>query len=459
MKSETLPAEIEEFLEFSADSAEHDETTNTVRVSGNIKITFSNLALWTEELTVFRASDTVKVEGNIDLEKNKLRFHGNGLEYNYKTGVGLLKKGQVSLEGINLAGEDIEINPESIVMRSVVGTTCELGREDYHVAAKELEIKPDGKARLKKISFFFRKRRLFGVPSFTFTTASRSEKTVGGKSSVSRWSYSSPAMRYSRFGGLELRSGIRRIMSNGDNVGVDFDYYMREGMFTEARWQRGRRDGIPELNLRVGKQYKENEGYFRNTSPRIVWNQPTLEARLQRQNIADTKLTFGGNFEIGKLKEAQTKNAIGRFFTKMDASYPINPGDKIKYSLVGDGRYGIYENWKKYRVIGAGIDAETGDRNKDYTRLEYLRFRHGGTTPFFSDLVNTNSKLFAYAARMISPRTQVYADAQYDLGETKFDETIFGAVRRYNCMQVYVKYHTERQQIGMGVQILNLRRK
>ncbi len=452
-------SEIEEFMEFSADSAEYDETTDTVKVLGNVRITFSDIALSADELMIFSASNTVEVDGRIELNKNKLSFHGNGLEYNYKTGRGILKRGQVRVEGLNLAGEEIEISPDLITMHSVTGTTCEFGKEDYHIRARELEIKTDGRARLKKISFHYRDRRLFGVPAFTFAVASKSDKTLGGKGSAGRWSYSSPAMRYSRFGGLELRAGVRRMKGNGDNMGVDFDYYMQEGMFTETRWQRPRRNGFPEINLRVGKQYKENAGYFRNTNPRIVWNQPTLEVGMRDRALMNTRLSFGGNFELGKLKEAQTKDSVGRFFTKMNASYPINPGDRIKYALVGDGRYGIYDGWNKYRVLGAGINAETGNIESDYTKLEYLRFRHGGATPFFSDLVNTNSKLFAYAARMISPRTQVYADSQYDLGETRFDETIFGAVRRYNCIKFYAKYHTERKQIGIGVQLLNLRRK
>jgi hypothetical protein len=244
-----------------------------------------------------------------------------------------------------------------------------------------------------------------------------------------------------------------------DTAGLYFDYYLHPGMFTEARWRHIPKQGKPQVGLRLGKQYKENTGYFPNTSPQTVWNQPTADILFPKRYILKTRLLVGGNVETGRLKEMQTKDYRDRFYTKIDAAYPINPAQRVKLSLIGDDRFSVYSAWQKYRVLGLGISGETGNADKRYLRMQYMFFSHTGTTPFLSDLVNTDDKLFLYGITPISGRTRAFVDSQYDLKLRRFDETILGAVRQTNCIKFTFSFHTRTKQVSLNMNILNLGRK
>ncbi|MFA6448159.1 MAG: LPS export ABC transporter periplasmic protein LptC [bacterium] len=453
-------AEIEEFLSITADSTEHNEANNTARLSGNVQITLKHFSLETEELTIDMSAGIIKSEGDLFITTNNLRFHGKSLEYDYENKTGSIKSGEISIDGFNLSSEEILIQPEIIIMSGVVGTTCPLDCQDYHIYAKTLELSQDGKARLKDISFYYRKRKIISWPSYGMRLGSDKSKTASNEKSVSTgaWAFSPPAMGYSKFGGLELRSGVRRVRGRS-SIGLNGDYFLREGMFTEALWQKAGRRGVPQISLRLGKQYKENRGYFRNTSPQRVWNQPSLEVIFPKQNLRKTRFYLGSDIEIGRMKEANTKKALSRFYTKVDSSYPINPGDKVLFSLIGDARFAAYESWQKYKVLGLGAGAETGDRNSRFLSVQYMYFKHSGSTPFLSDLVNTNDKLFLYGSTLISPRTQLFADAQYDINLKRTDEVIYGAERRYKCIKFRFALHSKSRQVGLNMEILNPGRK
>jgi len=451
---------IDEFLTLTANASEHNEVDNKVHLSGNVRITLKHFVLETDDLIVDKTAGIIRSDGDLYITTNNLRFHGKGLEYDYVNKKGTLRQAEVSIQGFNLNSQMVEISPDSILLTQVIASTCPPETRDYHIFTKQMQLMPDGTAHLRNISFFYRHRKIFSLPKYSMRLAT--QKSNGGKSKKTaepgHWAFSAPKMGYARFGGLELRSGFHHVRGE-DTAGLYFDYYLHTGMFTEARWRHTPKQGKPEIGLRLGKQFKENTGYFRNTSPQVVWNGPTADLLMPKRYIMKTRLLVGANIETGRLKEIQTKNYLSRFYAKIDAAYPINPAQRVKLSLIGDDRFMLYNAWHKYRVLGLGINSETGNADTSYMRIGYMFFSHTGSTPFLSDLVNTNDKLFFYGITPIRGRTRAYIDSQYDLNLHSFDEIIYGAVRQTNCLKFRFAFHSKTKQVSLNMDILNPGRK
>lgn len=446
-----LGEEEGDFLSVSADTADFDEASDTVRISGSVKITFENITLEADELLIDRNAKVIVTAGRIVLVKGDIRFYGNGLEYNYSSGYGKLNGGNVCAKGINFSSREIEFTPGLIMMNDVIASTCSLDKPDYYISAERLEFNPAGKAHVKKMKFYFKDRKIFNWPSYSFAVG---EKVPGEGSGMEwgKWVFAPPSLGYADIGGIRVGAGVKRIRRAGDSVGFFADYYFRDGVFTEARWNRS--FGETGVSLRLGKRYKQNTGYFRNRSPVIVWSQPVLEVNLPERNYGGSRLRYGAKFEAGRLKEADHKKMSGRLFANVNLSYPLNPGQKNRFMIISDGRFGLYENWKKYYVFGNGPGFETGDVESRLLRLQYMKFRHGGRTAFLSDLVNTDTGLFGYYSIKVTNRTRVFSDVQYNIDAGRFEEIVLGAVRKYNCVQLDLSWHTEQKRIGMGMRIL-----
>lgn len=254
-----IKTDIAEFLSVFADSSAYDEKKNEMLLKGNVKIDFKHIALETDELAIDREKGIVRAPGNVLIKTKDLLFYGKGLEYDYENNTGSFKEGRASFDGFNISSELIELSPELITMNNIAGTTCPLDCQEYHITAQRLTLNTDGKAHLSKISFYYHKTKLASWPSYGMTMIRKKNKGKESKKvqSPGSWAISPPSMGYAKFGGLELRAGIHRLKGT-NTTGLYFDYYFREGMFTEARWKRELKTGGPQVSVRFGKQYKEN---------------------------------------------------------------------------------------------------------------------------------------------------------------------------------------------------------
>ncbi len=440
------------FISLKSDSANYQQSDEIIRLDGNVTIEFDGFLLSTDSMIVDRDKNLISTEGSFVLNRDGHRFEGEALELDYENDIGRMKKAHACIKGMNFFSEDVEVSPEYIVMHDMVATTCSSDSPDYSIKAKQLELRENGKGYFKKISFYYRKKKILSWPSYSMSLKENSGVVSESGVQVGNWMFSSPSLGYADHGGLRLGSGIVRTFDSGASTGLFLDYFIKDGFFPEARFEKRVYDY--DVALRLGKHYKENTGYFRYFDPVIVWNEPTLSVGFDEREFKNTKIRYHGSMEVGQVKEMQLRYPEERAFLNLNAAYPINSGKKVVYSLITDGRFGLYNNWRKYRVWGKGVGAEYEEDRKSLS-VQYLNFRKEGQTPLLSDLVNTNDKVFVYATHKISNRTILISDNQYDLDENRFDEVVVGATREYECLAFSFQWRTQRKQVGISMRILN----
>jgi hypothetical protein len=458
-KENVLGAGSEKFISVTAEAAEIIEVSNTVRLSGGVKIEFKNMKIESEEILIDRNSNIVTASGPITLVREDLEFSGEGLEYNYETKSGSLKGGAICVKGINFQSGEIEISPEGVVMKDVKASTCSLENPDYHITAERIEMNLSGgtherKARAKKVALYIRNKRILGWRSYSASMGA-GPAAAGAWSGPEwgKWAFSAPRLRYGNYGGVRLGVSLKTQRSSGESVGFFGDYYLEEGMFPEMRVLKT--VGDMDVSLRLGKRYKENTGYFRNVEPMKVWSLPDFEVDLPERNFRGSRIMYKASLELGRMREDSFERAIARMYTMVNATYLLNPGDKYGFSLIEDGRFGHYRQNEKYLAFGSGLGVETGDIEKRYASLKYMKFNQdGGSPPLLSDLVNPDDEIFGYYSMKVTNRTRLYTDMQYNLEDSKFEEIVLGAVRTYDCLRVNLKWRTKQKSLGMSVQIL-----
>lgn len=437
-------------MKLEAGSFHYDESRRTYTASGSVHIEFRHFTIDASNFIIDNNESRAGTDDYFELNMGDLVFTGDSFSYNYKEERGEMKDVTARMEGMNFAAAGMELLPGGeMLMKDVTATTCCLHNKEYHVEAKTVHIHPDGRAKFNKLSFYLKGHRLLKWPSYSMKLFGEGDIDAG--MDVGNWVFSPPSLGYSDYGGVAVKADVSRKMKKDSQLGLYANYYADGGLFTEARLSRP----VGEYNtvLRLGKRYKENTGYFRYFGPVQVWNLPMLEVSRPAWRLWDTKLILSSQFEIGRIKEAHLKEPLDRLFANFDVKYPLNKNGKLKYVLLGDGRYAIYTNYRKYRIWGSGLEISTGNPDDIFFRLQYMTFRHEGSTPLFSDLVDTNDKLFYYNVLKISSRNRIMVDLQYDMEDSDIDEVVYGFVRHWECLKFTVSWRTEQQSIGLRMQI------
>jgi len=440
------------FLNATADSVTYGEQDGKVSIKGNVVIESEKMKITTSEMKIDRTKKEILTENPLTLVKEELMFSGEKLLYNYESGTGTILSGRISFEGVYFYSPIVQITPDLITMNDVIASTCPCENNmDYHVSAKKVELSKTGKAVFKQMTFFFKTHKVFYWPTYSMSMASG--KSVASGVPVGKWNFSSPSIGYAHVGGIRAGAGLTGQLKNGDKAGILMSYYLSDGLFTVAQFERKSPRGY-DMSLRFGKEYKENKGYFRYHKPVIVWNEPTLEMKMPQKVLKFGAIKINGQLEAGRLKETEQNHAMNRAFANVSISKPISDIGNVRFHFIGDGRFGLYDGLAKYKVFGTGLRIETGDEKDAAASLEYLNFFHSGTTVFESDLVNTNDKLFGYVKKKVDRNVWLTADAEYDLKENRFEEIVFGGIRKLKCLEFDLNWRTEKKEIGMHMRIL-----
>lgn len=133
------PAQVE------ADFVEYREKERLILARGNVSVRFEGRALLADEAEVNLEAEEVKARGNVILMEGPNRLEGERLEYNYRSGLGVLYRGMgFAAPSTGFAGVEIHKEGEG-VFRLVKGSftgckACQEAPYDWEVRAREATI-------------------------------------------------------------------------------------------------------------------------------------------------------------------------------------------------------------------------------------------------------------------------------------------------------------------------------
>jgi hypothetical protein len=443
----------------TGDTLRYERDSGLMSLEGNVAAAREEFRITAQSIILERASNTFSAPGPVTIMHGEDAVLGRDLAFDASTGQGTMLDAYGCYRGVNIKGESVTFSTAAVTFHRAVASTCDInGSKDYRIQARSVTVTPDNKAHFKRLELYVKNTRVFGWKSYTMAFGdSGGPRTEPGRA-AGAVRVKPPSLGYNDAGGVFGRTGLTYDSGPKSQIDLNTHYYINNGFFSQIEANRMR--GGTRMYAKAGKEYKENTGYFRYMSPVIVWNQPTVGVDFGRRVVRGTRLSYAFSAEAGRLKEKLIGTVKDRAFGKLYARYPLTPGRKVVFSLVGDARYGFYSGSREYRVAGAGagLNYVRGGNAKHTVDLQYLHFDENGRTYFVSDAVDTNDKIYFGVSAKATQKTRLRVDGEFDLDDSRFDEVEYMLSRTYECVTLDLGYRKELKSILFRVNILGFDR-
>lgn len=445
-----LPIHIE------ADDVFYDVEAGIVRIESGVLMQAEDTELQSSGVDIDVKTGIVESPNPVRLSRNGLAFEGKAFQYNYNTGTGTVYLPLGCFGGVNITADDMAIEKNLLVLNNVKASTCDPEKLDYHLAARKIEVSSTGKAKVIKGKFYFAGRRIFKWPAYSFSLNLRQGEVQGPAVAKKSFALHPPKIGFDSYGGLLVGSVVDVPSPEPWIVKADVNYYYKYGLFPQFVAERENRLGV--VRAGVGKQWKENSGYFRYLGGIEIWSLPNIEIDMKPIDL------FGGgnpillNWEFGRMRESSigrpVKRAIGKiFYTQRFARYR-----NAQFFFIGDSRGALYSGNRKFGVTGAGIGFTMAWSERQMLSIHHMKFDKGGNSPLFYDRVDPNNKWFGYARVPIGKKIMLTLDTRYDSVAHVFDEVIYKVTKYFNCTSFSAGWQKERKQFSFNFRVTNLKR-
>ena len=113
-------------IRVNADKMTADQQTGLTVLDGNVLVTFSDITLTCDRATYDYKSGDIHAEGNIDLYSQAGgSWHGDAIDFNHKTGQGLIGTGLLRLGAVSVLADSIARDEDGVAYsRNATITTC-----------------------------------------------------------------------------------------------------------------------------------------------------------------------------------------------------------------------------------------------------------------------------------------------------------------------------------------------
>lgn len=143
-------------IEVNGDVVEYFHEKKQVIGTGNVSITYKDVVLTCDRITVYLDTREGIAEGNVKVRQNDAYFTGDKISYNFDTRKGSIVNGYLSARPFFGRAQAIEkeaMKDEFEIKRGYV-TTCDLDDPHYRIQAKQVKIYVEDKIVAKHILFY-----------------------------------------------------------------------------------------------------------------------------------------------------------------------------------------------------------------------------------------------------------------------------------------------------------------
>lgn len=360
-----LPSEIpDEPFDLRAGKLEY--TNETIFASSGVTGRFENVVVTADHLSANPDTGDLHLEGDIQFERDNIRWYGTSLDYNYLTQTGNFGPSSIEFDPVLMSVDRIErVSTNEYLLQGATFTTCALDHPHYRVHVKEAQLVDEKYLKAKGATFYVGQVPVLYVPFWRQTLSS----------SVFTFRFGSS----SEWGAYGL---VRATIPLNRNV-----------------------DSITDLNLYSKRGVGLGQGF--------IWDGPMAKGRFDSFYLADQDPTAKYdvqdlNTDRYRLRLEHLQNFSDQQYINMKWNYLSDPVVLKEYFRSEYTRYAQPENYASW-VYGNGYigsEAFANHRLNDFynntDRVEYsldLYRTRLGETPFYVQSENS----IAYLER-------VYAD-------------------------------------------------
>ncbi|MBI4974751.1 MAG: LPS-assembly protein LptD, partial [Candidatus Omnitrophica bacterium] len=222
---------IKEPIVVNGDGVEYFHEKKQVVGSGNISITYKDVLLTCDKITVYLDTRQGIAEGNVKITQEGAYFTGDKMNYNFDTRVGRVINGYVNSKPFYGKAREIDkVSDKQVNLKTGYVTTCDLEQPHYRVQAKQIRIYLDDKVIAKHVLFFVKNTPVFYWPYYIQPIKERSAHATVQVGRTRDWGYY--ALTSFRYYFSEIAKGrflVDYRTKKGLAEGID-NYYSLKGL-------------------------------------------------------------------------------------------------------------------------------------------------------------------------------------------------------------------------------------
>ena len=237
----------------NGDKVQYDYTNKTVTGTGNVSITYKDVKLTCDTITVNVDAKEGVAEGNVALYQEGNVFTANKVVYNFLTKHGELDNGALKMPPWYAKAASMEkVNDKLFVLKNSYVTTCDLAHPHYRVEAKTIRIYPDNRIMAWNVHAYIGNVPVMYIPYYNQPLKDKLPQVDVVPGYDKDWgAYALTAWRYYFHPDSKGHVHLDYRTKRGLGTGVDYNYGMDKFGTGYARFYYIH-DMNPNLNLNPG---------------------------------------------------------------------------------------------------------------------------------------------------------------------------------------------------------------
>ncbi len=220
--SSSPEAEPKEQVTLAADYLAYNSEEDSYEAKGDVLLRQAEIELRSDELLWQSATQDVVAQGSASLRDAEAEASGERLHYNFSTGQGQIRDGQVFVrEGnFHLVGEEIEKHSETdYFVKQGSFTTCDGEIPDWKFSASEVDVTLGGYARARNVWFHIKDVPVLYTPYLSFPVMTERES-----------GFLTPTFGYSNNKGTRVSLAWYQVIDRNLDATISLDYLAETGL-------------------------------------------------------------------------------------------------------------------------------------------------------------------------------------------------------------------------------------
>jgi len=214
----------------NGDKIEYLQAKKQIIGTGNVSISYGDVRLTCEKITVYTDKKVGICEGNVKITQPMGIFHGESIEYDFANKTGKVINGYVASDPFYGYAERVEkVSEEKVVFDGGCITTCDHEHPHYRIEAKQIRLYLDDKVVANHVFFYIGNVPVFYTPYYMQPIKDLKTKISLIPGYDDNWGYY--ALGAYRFYINELCKGYIRLdyrTKKGLAQGLDYGYDLKE---------------------------------------------------------------------------------------------------------------------------------------------------------------------------------------------------------------------------------------
>lgn len=247
-------AQVQVPIVVDAEEVYYNDGSGDMSAKGNVSIVQKNAKLYGDYIRGNTKQNEVWIDDEGIYVQDSTRLVGTATHYNYKERTGTIAKASGKIGHELVTGQQIDLQPQEVIIHDGTMTACPAKVPDYHVSASKVEIWPGDKLIAYNAKFWIKNKVIF--------TMAKYQKSLRKEDNASEF----PRIGYSSRDGVSISQHLEYPLTDRLAAYADVAYY------TKSKFKPGfgliDREKNYTLNLTQG-HYRDSDGNWVKKEPEL----------------------------------------------------------------------------------------------------------------------------------------------------------------------------------------------